>query len=128
MFGCPQPKKYDKYYITKYSLPKGLNAVRIDQNEKLNQTMYPKKHEEFGLKQNKRDGTFYLKSRKRKKLEGFRGYKLKSWNRSDYRNMMMSKTQVKSTNLNNTFYKSNTRLKFTRDQARDKVSNFKSTA
>ena len=35
------------------------------------------------------DGIYYLKTRKKKQLEGFRGFKLKSWNRSDYRNMVI---------------------------------------
>jgi hypothetical protein len=119
ILGFPQPQKYDKYYITKYSLPKGLNAVKAETHEKLNQTVHPKKREEFGLKRNKKDGTFYLKSRKRKNNEGFRGFKLKSWNRSDYRNMM-NKTQIQSNNVNN-LYRSGTRHKTTREKTAENV-------
>jgi hypothetical protein len=82
--------------------------------------VHPKKREEFGLRCNKKDGTFYLKSRKRKNNEGFRGYKLKSWNRNDYRNMM-NKTQIQSNNINK-LYRSGTRYKATRQQSGDNVS------
>lgn len=95
--GIPFPEKYDKYYITKYSLPKGLNAVKNEKKNRHNHTTNPKFYQTslFNLKKDKKDGTFYLKARKKKQLEGFRGFKLKSWNRNDYRNMMIQNRTTK---------------------------------
>lgn len=43
------------------------------------------------------DGIYYLKSRKKaKKFQGFRGFKLKSWNRNDYRNMMITQQLIQN--------------------------------
>lgn len=46
---------------------------------------------------------WHLKTKnKNKKLEGFRGFKLKSWNRTDYRNMMIKTRSQQRNNYTST--------------------------
>ena len=108
--GIPLPQKYNKYYITKYSLPKGLTAVKQETKKKIPVRPKFQNQQLVNLRKNKKDGTFYLNASKRKKLDGFRGFKLKSWNRTDYRNMM-SKSNFGKRDFDRTFYKSRSKIR-----------------
>ena len=73
--GIPLPEKYDQYYITKYSFPKGLNTVKgiTKVNRKYSNTKKNKSENLFRLRRDKKNGTYYLKTKKNRIIEGFRG-------------------------------------------------------
>ena len=61
--GIPVPDRYNQYYITKYSFPKGLAAVK---GIRRNARTASQKNAKFDLKR-KKNGTYYLKSKHKRK-------------------------------------------------------------